>query len=439
MALNIPMPSANFGGQVSQNSQNLFNELMNKQMREKQLAQQAKQHADSLEIQRQQQARLNQLAPIQQQLMTAKMQKAIADAKKAEMWTQLLSRQPSADQMGQIGNQAEQKVDNNDIGQSFIPSISNDYQQETAPPDQSTLINALQAMNNPGKTQNVSPGKIGDEQEVIVKPGNPQFAHLDRLAGIAGIPNVQMHYEDGNLITRYPSGKTTMTRVSPSSVDQARSKEFAKNDSKIASEMTGLLPGGITLQRNYQRVNELFNSPLWKQMQNNMLAQYGTDYGRKASLAAYKNIGTPQEKEMIGKVQALTNQIVANSASLFKGPFRISEQGLIERMKPTETDPVDVALGKLSELQNLAQFQNYINSRVPSLIREQKMSPQQAFQQALEESNAEPFAESMEMKYGSTPKGIQSEKQTITIRNKKTGVTETVTVEEARKRGVPNV
>lgn len=62
MALNIPMPSADFGGQLSVGSQNMFNQLLNKQLNQQKMMQQQKQFE-------QEQSRLGQLAPLQRKLL----------------------------------------------------------------------------------------------------------------------------------------------------------------------------------------------------------------------------------------------------------------------------------------------------------------------------------------------------------------------------------
>lgn len=60
-------------------------------------------------------------------------------------------------------------------------------------------------------------GSPGFGQEIVVKRGDPNLEKLDHLAGLGivpGMPKVSTHYApNGNVITRYPSGKVTVQNL----------------------------------------------------------------------------------------------------------------------------------------------------------------------------------------------------------------------------------
>ena len=76
-------------------------------------------------------------------------------------------------------------------------------------------------------------------------------------------------------------------------------------------------------------------------------------------------------------------------------------------MKPTDTDPVDVAVSKLKAMREIAQLQQHINTRVPTLIR-QGVGAEDAFSKAMEESNGKSIMDNAKNIAGdNTPKTLK--------------------------------
>lgn len=403
MATGIPLPGPagdSFNKGVDTGS-SMFARLMQPIIQRENMAREWKQHMDNLGIQQGNAGRAAELQPYQVQLLQAQAQQAAAKANEANMWSSLM--QPDGSQGNNAG---APPVDNQPFngnipvptvgdGRSFVAPMGDQRQEAMRALQQHFMATA------PVPPQGAqSPQGLGGE--TVLSAGDPRLHGFDKIAGMKGIPQVQTHYDDnGNLISRFPSGKVTLTKVSPDAVTTTRNKEFAKSDAKIASEMTEMVPHGIDLLRTYSKLDEALQDPEWRSMQQSIAATLGTDKGREATLAMYKQVGSPKQKELIGKVQNLSRDIITKSASVFKGPFRVAEQGLLEAMKPSETDPVDVALSKLHEMQQAMKFQHFVNTRVPSLIRTKGYSPQEAFEQVIQESGASKFIGGLEQKYGS--------------------------------------
>lgn len=401
MATGIPLPGqpgTSFMKGIDTGS-TMFSRIMQPIVQRENMSREWQQHLQDLEIQKQIQARAAQLQPLQMKLLMAQAQQAQAAANKANMWSSLLSGDDGSSGMAQpssapsMGNNAQPTASG--LGPNNIPLANAGMNPNPIAPTDQPGMTANGPPMQPSMVPQASPG-----QEMVLAEGNPRLHGLDRVAGLQGMPNVQTHYDDnGNLITRFPSGKITMMPVSPNKASQVRASEFAKGDAKIANEMTEMIPNGADLLRTYSRLDQSLADPEWRKMQDSVVAKFGTDTGRKATLAMYKQAGTPQQKELIGKVQNLTRDIITKSASVFKGTFRVAEQSLLEAMKPSENDPVDVALAKLHEMQKSLTFQQFVNTRVPMLIRN-GMSPQDAFNQVFTESGADKFISGLEDKYG---------------------------------------
>jgi len=330
-------------------------------------------------------ARNAELQPLQKMLLQAKAQSAASNA----AWNNML--------MGG-GNQGTQ-TPSEPISQPSPESQNYD-----------ALKGHLQGqgmMANPSNMQQstVQPEATNQlEHERIIEPGNPTLHAMDRFAGIKGIPQAQTHYDtNGNLITRYPSGKVTMQKIGPSARDIALQEGFDKQDAKIVGELQESSLGAQDLNNSYESLGEAFSNPLWNTIHTGLLEK-GGEKGRRLNLDVVRNYGTKEQKDLLAQVETTSNELVSKMAKVFKGPFRIAEQSLIERVKPQAYDTPEAAQAKLLKLREALEKQQYINTRIPDLIRKEHLPANDAFKVAFDEVGGKEFKDSLAEKYGSSGK-----------------------------------
>lgn len=328
------------------------------------------------------------LMPYRQQLLGAQAQQAKYDAMRAEqlgnMYKKALEMMNQQQGGGVIGSPQ---------GSNNIPyQIENESKMFEGAPSYIDSINQMSPATSQ-QNQNLIPGtNIPMPEKQSQQPYN--YA-ADLMAGMLKLP-LQQQMVNGRLETINPLIGRQSLKLGPSAKEQA----FTASDAKLAAEMTEALPQGYQLLDNYNKISQGMNSPEWRALYDNAASKYGSNFGRKLSLKAFSELGTPEQQKMIGDMISRTEDLVAKSASLFKGPFRVSEQGLIERMKPKVSDPVDVALGKIQALTDIIQLQNKINSQVPQVLRYSNMSPQEAFNAVMDKNNGNRFVEALNIQYG---------------------------------------
>jgi len=260
--------------------------------------------------------------------------------------------------------------------------------------EENGVPNGMQGSNE----QKRAPMQPMTNEERIIRPGDPSRAMLNRFAGIKGIPPIQSHYEDGNLITMKPNGEVTSQKVGPSKEELAREEGLNKVDVGIVDEMQHAAIEGQDLSSDYQDLSSLYSNPDWAKLQTGLLSK-GGERGRKWQMDVLRNFGTQEQKDMIAMSDSKTNEIVTKMAKVFKGPFRIGEQSLIERIKPQTYDTPEAQKAKLKALQVANDKRNYISQRVSDLIRKDKLSSGEAFKKAKEEVNWNSLKDGLAEKY----------------------------------------
>lgn len=333
-----------------------------KAMSDARLAQQLREHLDQLSIQKQQQARLNELHPLHRRLLEAQMQKQLADAEKAKMWSQLLGGGNPNSSMG--GMQSPPELNQ-------LSGQSNSAMGNTGT-EQQLDNNHMQNLNQSSQ--------IGKEQEL--NPGNPQRYGLDQVAGLPGMPKVQIQMDkDGNLYKIFPSGKVTKAQVGANAGELAESKEIGKYQGLTYGKAVDASQSLGEQQGNLERlVSNLENQPNASQIIGPM-NKYMTQL-----------FGNPEDKALLGDVMATTGNIVLDAAKNIKGAFTGRDQSLINSMKPNANDPYFVFLGKLKGMGELNQMAQHRADIYADLLH-QGMAPHRALKMAQEQTKIEPVTD----------------------------------------------
>lgn len=140
-----------------------------------------------------------------------------------------------------------------------------------------------------------------------------------------------------------------------------------------------------------------------------------------------KFTGTPEQKELLGQIKAASGNVAQATLAMMKGATSDRELNEVKQIKPTETDTPEAYKAKAATLLKIAgQIKNrkiYINKRI-----EDGATQSEAVREAMSHYPVEQFVKEAQVK--TDPKN-----QFVTIKNRKTGKIERVTLEEAKKRG----
>lgn len=187
---------------------------------------------------------------------------------------------------------------------------------------------------------------------------------------------------------------------------------------QIGESQLGLSHSGAVLDR----MTGIIKNPVFGNMRNKIPGF------QNKQLDYLKVMGTPEEKELIGDFLATGESFIASTVQGFSGKPLVREFDLAQRQKITPHDTVESAIGKLQSATALHDIAEQKNQIVSELL-----------QKGYNESDAVKQANKM-VDVGAIEKATKQRLQRkIQVKNNKTGVTKMVTLEEARKMGVPNV
>lgn len=187
---------------------------------------------------------------------------------------------------------------------------------------------------------------------------------------------------------------------------------------QIGESQLGLSHSGAVLDR----MTGIITNPVFANMRNKIPAF------QSKQLDYLKAMGTPEEKELIGDFLSTGESFIASTVQGFSGKPLVREFDLAQRQKITPHDTVDSATGKLRSARAIHDIAEKKNQIVSELL-----------QKGYNESDAVRQANKM-VDVSAIEKETNARLQrTITVINDKTGEKKEVTLEEARKLGVPNV
>lgn len=186
----------------------------------------------------------------------------------------------------------------------------------------------------------------------------------------------------------------------------------------IGQSQIGLSNSGAVLDR----MTGIITNPVFANMRNKIPGF------QNKQLDYLKVMGTPEEKELIGDFLSTGESFIASTVQGFSGKPLVREFDLAQRQKITGHDTIESATGKLRSARALHDIAEKKNDVVSELLNK-----------GYNEAEAIKIANKM-VDVSAIEKETNSRLQrTIEVRNNKTGEKKMVTIEEARKMGVPNV
>ncbi len=170
------------------------------------------------------------------------------------------------------------------------------------------------------------------------------------------------------------------------------------------------------------RMSGIITNPVFSNMRNRIPAF------QNKQLDYLKVMGTPEEKELIGDFLSTGESFIASTVQGFSGKPLVREFDLAQRQKITGHDTIESAIGKLRSARALHDIAEKKNDIVSELL-----------QKGYNESDAVRMANKMVDVSAIERETNARLQRKITVTNRKTGETKEVTIEEARKMGIPNV
>lgn len=356
----------------------------------------------------------------QMALRRAQIEQAQAQAQKARLiqalQQQLLGINPDNMQVqGQSGGEMSQSAPQ--MGANLPSTIarpsgngaSSGQEQYALSPEQ---IQRLAQAMPPPKTSSTMP--------------NADYGKVSTAMQMLGLGKPQIVQDaNGKYVAITPFGNID---TGASTLDE-QGKALAKEDAKKISGLEDKALTGYEEQDTLDALNGILGSNQFEQMRQHPV------YG-KYELKYYSKYGTPEQQKMVGDAQAYMGKIVQNTAQHYKGSFRVGEQALIMSMKPSENDSLDVMKGKAEALTYMNQMLTKRSELMAQYMREQKMSPLQAKLAVDKTIKPSEIKKQVNSILYPPKKTSSASSDMVTIRNKKTGETISVTRDEARKRGL---
>jgi hypothetical protein len=287
------------------------------------------------------------------------------------------SSNPGVSYEGPGANYGEPTVANTFPGRTGRPIAQTQPQlQPYVSAIDSEINNQSSSMQSNGRVTTLSPGSSSMYQIDDLYDKNPLARIGFEKRGLKKTQIVKVDPSTGNtsIITTYPSGKVE-SRMVESNNNLPFKKEMAKEDAKILSGIeTAALSAGDQLTA-LDGLSDILGGKIFTEMrQNPLYGKYELEYFAKA--------GTPEQQEQVGQFMSYAGEIVKRASTDFKGQFRKGEQELLEGMKPTMSDSIDVAKGKVQALNYLLQKFKQRSELESDFMRSRNMGPIKARQSA---------------------------------------------------------
>ena len=164
------------------------------------------------------------------------------------------------------------------------------------------------------------------------------FPQITAAMEMMGLGKPKFIESDGKTIAITPFGNKVVNQ-GPNNLQ----KELSKQDAKQVGQLDAAVLNSGQKEDTLNEVASILSDPTFKEMRQNPILG-------KHELGWFSNFGTPEQQKMVGDFRAYTGQIIKDSAKDFGGQFRVGEQGLLNSMKPNDSDSLAVMQGKAQSL-----------------------------------------------------------------------------------------
>jgi len=199
--------------------------------------------------------------------------------------------------------------------------------------------------------------------------------------------------------------------------------ESGKIRAQHEKEFADQYEGALTREDSYNQLTNIATSPTFQEMRRSI------PFFQDKQLKVLSKIGTPQQQQMIGDFITTSQELVKDTVNSFKGARLAGELGVAQSMKISPDDTINVMLGKLEAGATYNQFAKQRASIASDLMTNQHMNKKQALEKADKMMDGRNIRNDIHNRLNPT----------VTIKNPSTGEIITISIEEARRRGVKNV
>lgn len=313
------------------------------------------------------------------------------------------------DEIKNIFNKSKQ-VDQTQESPNALINVDQGYSAPQTTEDKAEIVAATDAwMKSPeAKAQ-------GDKEGFYQVPDNANLLSWYKGKQLeSNLPAVSaMQAPTADQITSHPTyaenvGEYLLSKEEGKESGKIRADQIKDLDDTYYNTKTSLATlddlGGILQSKEFESIR-----------QNPILGHHELSY--------YAKFGSPEQQRLVGRYYTDTGNVIKDSASDFKGQFRVGEQKLLNGMKANPSDTVDAARGKV---ESLTYFQKMLSerSRLTSRIMDDYK---------INKGKASEIAD--KMLKGDKIRAQAQDKiyPPITLRNKKTGESKTLPYSEAQK------
>ncbi len=290
------------------------------------------------------------MAPLKKRLLEAQYQAELAKANKANIMANIFNRYANPNKNG-----------------------------SNVPPARTEPLTFAEQLLNPQSTGTLgSPQQTGNTNQFGVSTQQPNIDEANLAAQLMGLhPTSQV--VNGQLVTNNPLTGISSTKVGPSAQEQAFESGLGKYGAELYKDVTnsyrGLQNQGVALQ---ELTNALKNTEF-----RNVTGKIN------APLTHW--LGTPEQQDLLGRLQSTSGEIALQIAPALKGAFTGRDQTLINSIKANpRTDFPDEFIGKL-QAQTLINDVLQERARLTATYIENNVKPLKALELAAQQTPLEKF------------------------------------------------
>lgn len=330
---------------------------------------------------------------LQRALMEAKLAEAGIGLRGSEM---ALQREQELSEMLRGGsprtNEPQEGMPARAYGSSGAQNIS--YPEDLSDAE----LQAMPELKSVGYFDEMRSQKTGKTQ--VIKEGDPGLSRIDEIyksrpdmrdmlarRGFKMTQSIRQSPETGQVFleTRYPSGKVEVIaqEIGKTESERELQKGIGKSDAAQYQRALEASESAESAIDNLNYIIDLANSPAFENVTgpvSNVLAKW---------------TGSPEDRELLGNINAAVGNVVLDAAKSIKGAFTRNDLGLINSIKPNVSDFPEVFKGKLKAMSMLARQVNQRNNLIASYIR-QGMNPEEAKSYARAETNFAMFKDDID-------------------------------------------
>jgi hypothetical protein len=268
---------------------------------------------------------------------------------------------------GQQSRKAENTPGESQLSKSIV-DYSNDGRQQQK---NITQDNNAYTYDANGKVATSSASKLND----IANDGNATSTQ-DQIV----TPKVDEDNSPAEIAQRRIAYQTKIKNA------EAQATALGTENGKTISELYKSAYAAEELKRSIKETASIWSSPIMQTIRQTPDLQ-GQEF------AYFKNHGTPEQRDAVGKARAAQFQIAQAAAKQFKGSFRGFENNMINMGKPNDNDTIESAAGKMEVMANLTDLASQRDNLTGDIMEKKNVNRKDASSLADKQLNGDKIRE----------------------------------------------